>query len=134
FRSARRRHGRSLGCSMRIWHWVITVSLLLTLSASAQQSANSSSSPVTEQAPESTTPSPAFSRWQPEPPSPNTSPQRVVPSASIAPVAVSSATMDQVVDLAIEREHALMEMLKTRTPLVETYLQNLKFVAKVGPT
>jgi hypothetical protein len=119
---------------MRIWHWVITVSLLLTLSASAQQSANSSSSPVTEQAPESTTPSPAFSRWQPEPPSPNTSPQRLVPSANIAPVAVSSATMDQVLDLAIEREHALMEMLKTRTPLVETYLQNLKFVAKVGPT
>ncbi len=28
--------------------------------------------------------------------------------------------MDQVVDRAIEREHALMEMLKTRTPLVET--------------
>jgi hypothetical protein len=40
--------------------------------------------------------------------------------------------MDQVVDRAIEREHALMEMLKTRTPLVETYLQNLKFDPKVG--
>jgi hypothetical protein len=42
--------------------------------------------------------------------------------------------MDQVVDRAIEREHALMEMLKTRTPLVETYLQNLKFDPQVGPT
>ena len=41
--------------------------------------------------------------------------------------------MDQVVDRAIEREHALMEMLKTRTPLVETYLQNLGFDTKVGP-
>ena len=41
--------------------------------------------------------------------------------------------MDQVVDRAIEREHALMEMLKTRTPLVETYLQNLKFDPQVGP-
>jgi hypothetical protein len=41
--------------------------------------------------------------------------------------------MDQVVDRAIEREHALMEMLKTRTPLVETYLQNLKFDPRVGP-
>jgi len=41
--------------------------------------------------------------------------------------------MDQVVDRAIEREHALMEILKTRTPLVETYLQNLKFDPQVGP-
>ena len=41
--------------------------------------------------------------------------------------------MDWVVDRAVEREHALMEMLKTRTPLVETYLQNLKFDPQVGP-
>ena len=40
--------------------------------------------------------------------------------------------MDQLVDRAIEREHALMEMLKTRTPVVETYLQNLKFDPQVG--
>lgn len=41
-------------------------------------------------------------------------------------------TMDQVVDRAIERERALMEMLKTRTPLIETYLQDLKFDSRVG--
>jgi hypothetical protein len=41
--------------------------------------------------------------------------------------------MDQVVDRVIEREHALMEMLKTRTPLVETYLQDLKVDPHVGP-
>ena len=41
--------------------------------------------------------------------------------------------MDQVVDRAIDREHALMEILKTRTPLVETYLQDLKFDPHVGP-
>ena len=40
--------------------------------------------------------------------------------------------MDQVVDRAIEREHALMDMLKTRTPLVETYLQNLKSDPQLG--
>jgi len=40
--------------------------------------------------------------------------------------------MDQAVNRAIEREHALIKMLKTRTPLVETYLQNLKFVPQVG--
>ncbi len=43
-------------------------------------------------------------------------------TAQLAP----PTTMDQVVDRAIAREKALMEFLKTRTPLVETYLQNLK--------
>ena len=41
--------------------------------------------------------------------------------------------MDQVVDRTIEREHALMDFLKTRTPLVETYLQNLKLDPQLGP-
>jgi hypothetical protein len=57
-------------------------------------------------------------------------------SASIAPASATSTTsttMDQVVDRAVEREHALMEMLKTRTPLVETYLQDLKFRPQEGP-
>jgi len=57
-------------------------------------------------------------------------------SASSAPASARSApstTMDQVVDRAIEREYALMAMLKTRTPLVETYLQNLKFDRQLGP-
>src|SRR6266436_646521 len=57
-------------------------------------------------------------------------------SASTAPAwapSTPSSAMDQVVDRAVDREHALMEMLKTRTPLVETYLQNLKFDRQVGP-
>ena len=119
---------------MRIWRWVIIASLLLTLSANAQQSANPSSSPATAQTPESAAQSsPASSRGQAEPQPPNAAPQPVAASASAAPASVPSATMDQVVDRAIEREHALMEMLKTRTPLVETYLQNLKFDPQVGP-
>jgi hypothetical protein len=73
----------------------------------------------------------ASSRGQPEPQPPNAAPLAV--AASTASASVPSATMDQVVDRAIEREHALMEMLKTRTPLVETYLQNLKFDPQVGP-
>ena len=40
--------------------------------------------------------------------------------------------MDQVVNRAVEREHALIEMLKTRTPIVETYLQDLKFLPQGG--
>src|SRR5450631_788904 len=57
-------------------------------------------------------------------------------SASTAPASAPSTpsiTMDQVVDRAVEREHALMEMLKTRTPFVETYLQDLKFRPQEGP-
>src|SRR6202171_6705166 len=57
-------------------------------------------------------------------------------SASAAPASAPSTpstTMDQVVDRAVEREHALMEMLKGRTPFVETYLQDLKFRPQEGP-
>jgi Peptidase family M48 len=119
---------------LRIWRWVITASLLLTLSTNAQQSANPSSSPATAQTPESAAQSsPASSRGQPEPQPSNAAPRPVAASSSTAPASVPSTTMDQVVDRAIEREHALMEMLRTRTPLVETYLQNLKFDPQVGP-
>src|SRR5882757_2306725 len=92
---------------MRICNWVITAFLLFTFSANAQQTANSTSSPARAQAPAA--------------------------SASAVPMSPSSATMDQVVDRALEREHALMEMLKTRTPFVETYLQDLKFDPQAGP-
>src|ERR1700687_3309054 len=85
---------------MRIWHWVIVASLLLKLSANAQQSANPAASASTAPASAPSTP---------------------------------STTMDQVVDRAIEREHALMKMLETRTPFVETYLQDLKFRPQEGP-
>src|SRR6267142_5955881 len=116
---------------MRIWHWVIAAFLLLTLSANAQQSASPSSSPATGQAPVSAAlPIPGSSHGQPEPQARNAARETV---AASAPASVPSATMDQVVDRAIEREHALMEMLKTRTPLVETYLQNLKFDRQLGP-
>src|SRR6202047_1415196 len=63
--------------------------------------------------------------------------QSANPAASASPAPASarstpSTTIDQVVDRAVEREHALMAMLKTRTPLVETYLQNLKFDRQLG--
>lgn len=56
-------------------------------------------------------------------------------SPQTASVALSNPrpTMDQVVDQAIARERALIDMLKTRTPLVETYLQDRKFDAERGP-
>jgi hypothetical protein len=42
-------------------------------------------------------------------------------------------TMDQVVDRFIEREHGLMKALSNRTPVVETYLQNLTADPQLGP-
>jgi hypothetical protein len=42
-------------------------------------------------------------------------------------------TMDQVVDRFIEREHGLMKALSARTPVVETYLQNLSADPQLGP-
>jgi len=119
---------------MRIWHLVIAIVLLVMLSANAQQSgADAPSAPVTAQTPVvAAPPSPAFSPGQPEPQLPNAvrqpgaAPVRTVYASAHAP------TMDQVVNRAVEREHALMEMLKTRTPIVETYLQDLKFLQQGG--
>jgi hypothetical protein len=65
---------------------------------------------------------------------PATPPQAAVETVGTASTSGPPKTMDEVVDRAIEREHALMEMLKTRTPLIETYLQNLKFDPQTGPT
>jgi hypothetical protein len=42
-------------------------------------------------------------------------------------------TMDQVVDRIIEREHNLMNLLQDRTPVVETYLQNMTLDPQLGP-
>jgi hypothetical protein len=50
------------------------------------------------------------------------------PSPAAAP-----QTMDQVVNLFIEREHGLIKALSTRTPVVETYLQNLTADPQLGP-
>jgi len=101
---------------MRTWKWIITASLLISLGAMAQQttapSENSAASP--QSAPQSIVSTPA-------------------PSAPAAPMAAPT-TMDQVVDRAILREHALITFLTTRTPMVETYLQNLKLDPQMGPS
>ena len=106
---------------MRTWKWTLTAFLLITLSAMAQQTTDQSpaSSPVQASTPAA---QPAVSHPA------STAPAQAAASASMAP----PTTMDQVVDRAIVREHALMDMLKNRTPLVETYLQNLKPDPQLG--
>jgi Peptidase family M48 len=117
---------------MRIGYWVIASSLLLTLRVNAQQSADAPSS--AEQTPASASfPNPDSSSAPPEFQPGDAPLQPVATSLSTRRAPVLSPSMDQAVNRAIEREHALITMLKTRTPLVETYLQNLKFVPKAGP-
>jgi hypothetical protein len=113
---------------MRTWKWMLTAFLLITLSAMAQQTADqsSTSSPVQATAAGSQTATTPAATAQPA------AAQAANPAAASAATAAPT-TMDQVVDRSIVREHALMDMLKTRTPLVETYLQNLKSDQKLGP-
>src|SRR5229473_1347043 len=114
---------------MRTWKWMITASLLITLSAMGQQTTAPASSPETK-----TSPSPAQSPTaSPSTPPPATN--MTAPSPAAPAIATSApTTMDQVVDRALQREHALITMLTTRTPLVETYLQNLKLDPQMGPS
>jgi hypothetical protein len=112
---------------MRTWKWMITASLLTAFSAMAQQTtapASSSEAPV----PSAQQSNPATLQNTPPPAASTPAP------GPAAPAGASPTTMDQVVDRAIEREKALIAFLKTRNPLVETYLQNLQFDPQMGPT
>src|SRR5215471_608871 len=101
---------------MRTWNWLFTASLLFPLSGYAQQT---TSSPAIEQSPASPAQaSPALPRGELDPQPLKDAPRPRAESANAVPASPRSATMDTIVDHAIEREHALMEMLKTRTPFV----------------
>ena len=117
---------------MRTSNWIVTAALLATMSAAAQQ---------TETQPSAQTSQPAAAA-QPQAGTPGASQAapaaQPVPAASVAapapPAAVPApTTMDQVVNLFIEREHGLIKMLANRTPVVETYLQNLTADPQLGP-
>lgn len=88
--------------------WILTASLLLPVIAGAQS------------------PDPAPAAVQPV--------SNTAPGITLAaqPAAKTPVSIDQVVDQIIEREHALIAFLKNRTPLVETYLQNLQPDTKLG--
>jgi hypothetical protein len=90
---------------MRTTKWMVVALLVLTMTAVAEQSDS------TTQA------SQAAAASQPAPP------------ATQAP----PTTMDQVVDRFIAREKDLIKMLAPRTPVVETYLQNLTQDPQLGP-
>ena len=100
---------------MQRWGWILTASLLMGLSAGAQQA-----SPATQ-------PSAQPAAVQPVSATPG-----IALAPQTAPTPRTPVSADQVVDQIIEREHALITFLKNRTPLVETYLQNLTPDTKLG--
>ena len=102
---------------MRTSKWMITAALLVSISSAAQQAADQQSAQ---------SPAPAATQSNQAATGPRAEPE--APSVQPAPV-----TMDQVVNLFIVREHGLMKMLAKRTPVVETYLQNLTSDPQLGP-
>jgi len=105
------------------WGLLLAALFLISLSAIAQD-ATSPAQPASTQ-PAATQPAAQPAAVQPV--STTTPGLALSQSASKTPVSV-----DQVVDKIIEREHALINFLKNRTPLVETYLQNLTPDTKLG--
>src|SRR6266516_4037167 len=106
------------------WGWILTVLFFVSLSAGAQD-ATTTAPPASIQPPATQTAPPASV----QPVSTTTPGLALSQPAPKTPVSV-----DQVVDQIIEREHALITFLKNRTPLVETYLQNLTPDTKLGAT
>ncbi|MGA7300174.1 MAG: hypothetical protein WBX10_07690 [Candidatus Sulfotelmatobacter sp.] len=113
---------------MRTLNWIFTAALLVSVSAAAQQAADAQpAAPADATAPAQTQPSQAQPSASQSQASAGTAPAPT-PSALPAPT-----TMDQVVDRFIEREHGLMKAMAQRTPVVETYLQNLTADPQLGP-
>jgi hypothetical protein len=94
---------------MRTSNWIVLV-LVVTMAAAAQQSGD---------APQNTQPVSAS----------QTAPSQPAAQSPQAP----PTTMNQVVERLVEREKELVKMLAPRTPLVETYLQNLTQDPQLGP-
>ena len=87
---------------MNTWKSTISAALLITVGAAGQQNpaAKNSQQPVMVQTVSSSDEA-----------------SSVTPSSAKAlPVAGSPTTMEQVVDRTIQREHALMGLLRSRTP------------------
>jgi hypothetical protein len=106
---------------------MFTAGLLLSASLAAQQPADSQLAPQPNAA--------SGTQVAASPGSPTTVP--AASQQSIATLEASSpeprpTTMADVVSRFIEREHGLIKFLSNRTPIVETYLQNLRADSRLG--
>ncbi len=95
----------------------LVAALLSSMSVAAQQAANPQAAP-------------SAATQSAQPVQPAAAPAAAAEQPAVAP---APTTMDQVVDLFIQREHALIKMLSKRTPVVETYMQNLSADPQLGP-
>ncbi len=105
---------------MRTSKWMVLALLVVAMTAVAQQSA-----------PASATQQPAAVVPQSGPAAPASEPISATPAPP--PPVAAPVTMDQVVDRVIEREKGLVKMMAPRTPVVETYVQNLTQDTQLGP-
>jgi len=92
-------------------NWMVLALLAVTMTAAAQQSASAPQNPQ-----------PVAARQPSQAPSGQA-------QSNLAP----PTTMDQVVDRVIVREKDLIKFLSPRTPIVETYLQDLTQDPQLGP-
>jgi len=128
---------------MRTSNWILTAALLVSIGTAAQQATDSQAptqSPATaaaqtadpsqQAAPAPDAQQPAATASQPGQTSAQSAP---VQTMAPPPALPAPTTMDQVVNLFIEREHGLIKALSNRTPVVETYLQNLTADPQLGP-
>ena len=130
---------------MRTTIWILTAALAAafatTSSTVAQQAADSqpSAQPAAAEAQNAQSSQPttvvAAPAAQPaQSPAPAAQTQVTADATQAAqPAPAAPTTMDQVVTLFIEREHGLIKVLSNRTPVVETYLQNLSLDPQLGP-
>jgi hypothetical protein len=122
---------------MRTSNWLLSAALLgtsLTLNAAAQQ-AGDSPAPAAAATPTVSAQDAATQPAQsaPAPGQPATAAEKAAAQLAPPPPVAAPQTMDQVVNLFIEREHGLIKALSNRTPVVETYLQNLTNDPQLGP-
>ena len=114
---------------MRKQNWVVAASLLLSLGASAQQAAEPQ--PPALQMAQSSAPQVTAAPGMPK--LAQVADARKPDTLTPPPSLPTPTTMDQVVDRVIVREKGLIQMLSKRTPVIETYLQNLTLDPQLGP-
>src|SRR6202140_2650393 len=112
---------------MSPWKAIFTATLLASMSAAGQQAADSQPSAQPSRSGEAQTGQSSQQAADTTPPAAAQAAPVQQPAAAPAPT-----TMDQVVNLFLEREHALIQMLSNRTPMVETYVQNLTSDPQLG--
>ena len=108
---------------MPTMNWILLALLAFTMTAAAQQPAS---------APQNPQPAAAAQADQ-TPAQPSAAPAGQASSAPAPVTLAPPTTMDQVVDRVILRERELIKFLSPRTPIVETYLQNLTQDKQLGP-